>query len=200
MSMTLPAISCAIDYKMTWSVIKDVFAIVATLVGITGAAIGFNQWREIEWAKAEFDLSRRLLTAVFKTRDWYINARRWMTMTSEFPEDYDAATATQTQKCEAYLHMFNTRFKPVRDCAVDLQSLRPEAEALWGAEIIERAGNVLKCCHKLEHAMELYVRGLRNFGGNGEPAENQYESMVYDVPRNITAENPRAKKTSSPGK
>jgi hypothetical protein len=190
MSMTLPTVSCAIDYKVTWSVIKDVFAIVATVVGITGAVIGFNQWREIEWAKAEFDLSRRLLTAVFKTRDWHINSRRWMTMTNEFPEGYNAGTATQTQKREAYLHMFNTRFKTVRDCAVELQSLRPEAEARWGVEIVELAGKVLKCCHRLELAMGFYVRGLGKVGGNGEPAERQYESMVYDIPRNITVETP----------
>jgi len=186
----LPAASCAFDYATTFAVVKDLVVAAGTIFAIYAGVRGFSQWREIEWAKADFDISRRLLTAVFKTRDWLNNSRRWMTLTNEYPDDYDSSTATLKQKRDAHLHMFNNRFGPVRDCAVELQSLRPEAEALWGHEIVELTGNLLVCVRKLETAMGMYVRMIGTYDPSGQGrAEVQFEHMVFDVPLNITAQN-----------
>lgn len=188
--ISLPVASCAFDYATTFSVVKDVVVVLGTIFAIGSGIRGFSQWREIEWSKADFDLSRRLLTAVFTTRDWLIDARRWAVFEHEYPAEYVKADATTAQKRDAYSHMFSNRFKPVRNSAIALQSLRPEAEALWGPDIAKLTGDLLACCHKLDTSMSIYVRLLGTTdprsGANGEL---QFEQVVYDIPKSLDVHN-----------
>ncbi|GLQ50520.1 hypothetical protein ACFFJT_00495 [Dyella flava] len=181
----LPAISCAIDWPGTTAVVKDVVIAAGILLAVYAGLRGFSQWRALEWAKTDLDVGRRLLIATFNTRDCFNSARRWVILESEFPPGYVSDTANVTESRNAHLHMFEKRFKPVRESVVQLQSIRTEAEALWGDEITKLTDALLGCVHELEVGMDMYVRLLGTPApfGHGQP-EAQYEHMVFDLPAN----------------
>jgi len=183
MVVNLPLASCALDYTVTWNVIKDVGVLFGTGFAIYVGWRGFTQWRFIEWAKTDFDVSRRLLTSVFKTRDWFNNARRPMILMGEFPDGYDLSEPSLDKKRDAYFYAFNNRFQPLRDCCVELQSLRCEAEATWDAEIATLVDELLACCKKLETSMGMYVRMIGEYvPSGGRRPEEQFERAVLDIP------------------
>jgi hypothetical protein len=183
----MSAISCAIDWPGTLTFIRDILVSVATVVTVVLACRGFSTWRDVELGKADLELARRLLTTVFRTRDWYATARRPMIMSGEFPEGF-LPDATGQKKHDAYWHMFNNRFKPVQENCVELQPLKCEAEALWGPEVVTRIDRLLMCCRKLQTAMEVT---LNIYASSGSPerleqSARQFDKQLYDSGREIT--------------
>jgi len=143
----------------------------------------------LELGKADLEFSRRLLTNVFRTRDWYANARRPMILAGEFPDGFDT-DGPGKNKHDAYWHMFNNRFKPVQESCVELQSLKCEAEALWGPEVVTCIERLLKCCRSLQSAMEVT---LNIYAASGPPdkleqSARQFEKQLYDFGREITVD------------
>lgn len=128
--------TCAIDWQGTMSFIKDLVVSCAAVFAAFVAYKGINEWRAEESGKADFELARRIGKAVFQLRDLLADARRPLIMGYEFPEAYDSSD--KESQADAYAHLFNSRFLPVRDCVIEIQSLRNEAEALWGKDIVVR--------------------------------------------------------------
>ncbi|GGA29436.1 hypothetical protein GCM10010981_17960 [Dyella nitratireducens] len=167
------------------SVVRDLVIAAGIVLAIYAGARVFSKWRAIEWARTDLDVGRRLLIATFNTRDGFNDARRWEVLESEFPAGYASGTATVAESRNAHLHMFEKRFEPVRKSAVQLRSIRSEAEALWGQEIADLTEALLGCVHELETAMGMYVRLLGTPApyGHAQP-EAQYERVVFDLPAN----------------
>lgn len=185
----MPAVSCVIDWPGTMTFVLDLVVALATVVIVILACRAFSTWREVELGKADFELARRLLTVVFRTRDWYAAARRPVVMPGEFPKGFDP-NATGQEKHDAYMHMFNNRFKPVQESCVELQTLNCEAEALWGPEVVTRIRHVLVCCRKLQTAMEVT---LNIYASSGSPERleqsvRKFDSQLYDYEQEIMSD------------
>ena len=185
----MPSVSCVLDWPGTMTFIRDFIVSLATIIIVVLAYRGFKTWRYVELGKADFELARRLLTVVFSTRDWYAAARRPVIMPGELPKDFDPA-ATGQEKHDAYLHMFNNRFKPVQESCIELQTLNCEAEALWGPEVVARIRHVLVCCRKLQTAMEVTLNIYASSAPPGrlEQSVRKFDSQLYDYEQEIMSD------------
>ena len=160
----LSPMACVIDWPGTASFVRDVIVSIATVVTATVAVKGINKWRAEESGKADFELSRRVGRAAFRLRDVLANARRNIVTAGEFPEGYKAGNADEEEKASAWAHIFEARWTLVRDCAIEIQSLRNEAEALWGREIVGHLGKLLAHVQALRGSMEAYIANERSGG------------------------------------
>ena len=162
----LPKIACEVDWPGTASLFKDVIIAGAAIFTAYVANKGINKWRSEESGKADFELSRRIGKAIFRMRDAMKNARAPFVIASEFPEGYNALRATTAERASAWAHVLNERWAPVRDCAIEIQSLRNEAEALWGSVIIPMLDKLLNIANTLRVAMGSYIQNEHSGGQN----------------------------------
>jgi len=178
----LPEVACAIDWPGTADFFKDIVVSVAAIFTAGVAYRGISKWRSEEAGKADFDLARRVGKSVFRMRDVLADARRAMTFAYEFPENYDPADGPK--QAAAWAHVFNARFEPVRECAIELQSLRNETEALWGGDILVNLNRLVRQATRLQVAMGAYVRNEQALGAhfNGNQGfGDQVRAEVHDM-------------------
>ena len=177
----LPEIACIVDWTATASFFKDVIVSTAAIFTAFVAYKGISKWRSEEAGKADFELSRRVGKAVFRMRDVLNGARNPFTFAHEFPEGYDSNDPSQ--QGAAWAHVFNSRWGPVRDCAIEIQSLRNEAEALWGGAILAPLDRLLHQANTLQVAMGAYARNQQAQGqhfANNRDFGQRIESQVFD--------------------
>jgi hypothetical protein len=178
----LPEVACAVDWPGTANFFKDVIVSGAAAFTAYVAYIGISKWRSEEAGKADFELSRRIGKCVFRMRDVLAGARNPFTFAHEFPDGYDSSD--QSQQGAAWAHVFNKRWEPVRDCAIEIQSLRNEAEALWGAEILGALDRLLHQANTLQVAMGAYARDKQARGqhfANNLDFGRRIEAQVFDA-------------------
>ena len=186
----LPQIACEVDWAATASVVRDVIVSIATMFTAFVAYKGISKWRSEESGKADFELSRRIGKVIFRMRDVLKNARAPFVIASEFPDGYDPLFATASQKASAWAHVFNERWKPVRDCAIEIQTLRNEAEALWGNPIIPILDRLLGLVNTFRVAIGAHISnehaGGQHFGKNPEFGK-RINTQLFDMGNEITA-------------
>lgn len=180
----LPEIACVMDWSATANFFKDAIVSGAAVFTAYVAYKGISKWRNEEAGKADFELSRRIGKSIFRLRDVIANARRNLVTRGEYPEDYQDGNASDDEKGEAWAHLFDARWIPVRDCALEIQSLRNEAEALWGREIVGYLDKVLGHAHTLRGAMGAYV-GNEQSGGEDFKMDSDFgkriRTQVFDT-------------------
>jgi hypothetical protein len=176
----LPQIACHMDWPATASVIRDVIVSIATMFTAFVAYKGISKWRSEESGKADFELSRRIGKVIFRMRDVMRNARAPFVAASEFPDGYNPSNSTNADRASAWAHVFNERWAPVRDCAIEIQSLRNEAEALWGNDIIPMLSKILILTNTLRIAMGAHIQN--------ESAGGQLFTRTPDYGKKIESE------------
>lgn len=163
--------------------LKDLIVSLAAIFTAAVAYFGIHKWRQEEAGKADFELARRVGTAIFRLRDAITAARNPMIWANEFPEDYEPSNLAK--QGAAYAHVFSRRYEPVKKCATELQALSNETEALWGDEITTDINNLLKYPVQLLTSIQMYVRNKYEFGTmfkRNEDFANHIESIVQDIP------------------
>jgi len=153
---------CTVDWLAVVGVTKDVVVAIAAIVTATVACIGISKWRAEESGKADFDLARRLGTAVYRFRDAMAAARHPFIAAGEFPEGKPPGKGKDG--ADAYAHVFNQRFQNVQQSVTDLRALRNEGEALWGTEIAEKLDELLRHAIVLHVAMSAVVSDKASYG------------------------------------
>lgn len=188
---TLPELACVLDWPGTASFFKDIIISGAAVFTAFVAYKGISKWRSEESGKADFELSRRIGKAIFRMRDVMRNARAPFVVASEFPEGYNALNATTAQKASAWAHVFNERWIPVRDCAVEIQTLRNEAEALWGNAVIPMLDKLLGLTNTLRVAMGAYIQNEHAAGdhfGKNPDFGKKIDAQLFDAGNEINAD------------
>ncbi len=107
-------------------------------------------------------------------------------MAYEFPEGYDPSD--KKSQADAYAHLFNERFLPAQGCAIEIQSLRNEAEALWGPEIVPKLDELLRLARSLQVAMAAYVSDKKDYGShfaNNQKFGADIGAKVFDAGNTI---------------
>lgn len=177
--MALPQLACVVDWPGTANFVRDVVVSVATIGATVVGYMGLVKWRNEESGKADFDLARRVGKSVYRMRDVLKDARRPATFGYEYPDTISRDDKSQHGK--VWAHIFNARFEPVRDCAIDIQSLRNEAEALWGPEIVRKLDRLLAQVQRLHVAMGTYVRNEEAQGAHFENNQRFSEMINAEV-------------------
>jgi len=162
--------------------LKDIVVAAAAIFTAWAAYKGIFKWRNEESGKADFELSRRVGKSVFRMRDVLSDARNGFVSAYEFPAGFDLATPRN--EGSAYAHVFDARWQPVKDCALEIQSLRNEAEALWGPPIVQKLDRILSLANQVRTAMVAYVRDKQVSGAhfrNNKDFGKKIETTVFDL-------------------
>jgi hypothetical protein len=175
--------ACTVDWPGVASVAKDVIVAIAAIVTATVACIGISKWREEESGKADFDLARRLGTAVYRFRDALALARRPFIAVSEFPDGKAPVDGSGASEAAAYAHAYNQRFEGVRQSGLEIQALGNEAEALWDKDISGKLDALLHQATLLRVGMTAIVSDKLVYGANfkkNDAFRKKMETRVSD--------------------
>jgi hypothetical protein len=156
----MQGIACVVDWPGAMSFLKDLIVALAAIVTASAAWKGLNRWKLEQTGKVHFEVARQLARATYKFRNAMNDARSVFTSGAEFPEGYSQADHTHEQEAEAWAHVFNNRFNPLRDAALELQTIGLEAEVLWGDDVKQKVGALLQTVGMLRGSMEEYVRRI----------------------------------------
>ena len=177
---------CSIDWGKVFDAIKDVIIACAAMFTAWVAWRGISKWQTEYRAKAYFEGARLVATALYGLRDTLAYARQAMVLTSEYPPGFNGFGNGATANAQCYAHVFANRLKPAAAAAIELQTARHEAEALWGKDARELIDAVLKCVHELRVAMQAFVTNEQHAGADIKTDLNWGDLMmawVFDVTR-----------------
>lgn len=121
-----------------FSVLKD---IVLTLTAITGAIVavkGLSTWKRQINGQAEYNLSKNLLTNLFKYRDTISNIRHpFMSSREQTPPPDEERQKMTPEQIRHYgtFKAYDARWNKLAEVRPQIYANMIEAEALWGDEI-----------------------------------------------------------------
>lgn len=148
------------------AVVKDVIVALAAIVAAVVAVVGVKQWRQELRGKAHFDAARNLIRAAYRLRDELRKCRAPLVRASEFPVWYWSDAPNNRTEAEAYAHVYENRFGPVREALRDFEAQALEAETLWGAKVGNPIEHLKGCVTTLWTAMEAAIDDKRAKGEN----------------------------------
>ena len=149
---------------MAWAdvitIIKDVVISGAAIATAYAAVTGLNKWSSELKGKANFDVARDLLRAVYKIRNEVEFCRSPMIFAHEFPDWYRGSLGKHDddEVGKAWGHAYRVRFVPVADAVSEFDLKTLEAEVLWGQQIKEKSQELRQLVRNLQVAMEAVVR------------------------------------------
>ena len=140
------------------AVLKDVVVAVAAATTAVVAVLGLTRWKRELTGKAEYEVARVLIRAVYKVREELANARATFVSAHEFPTDYPGPDKTTVeQEAQAWGSVFQRRWEPLQVAMQELDSATLEAEALWGVDVRTKTDALRSCVQSLFVSMESFV-------------------------------------------
>jgi len=145
-----------------WSLTKDVFSIVGTI--ISGAAVavafyfgreGLDTWRRQLRGAADHDLARRLLIELYKLRDALQRARSpgfFSFESGPFDDEVESKDPAQAN-FDVQARTYRRRLTAMDDARNPLKATMLEAEAVWGVALKV----LMESVFKLEREFVTYV-------------------------------------------
>lgn len=157
---------------ITISVIKDIVLSGAAITTAYVAYAGVEKWKAELTGKANFEVARTLIRSIYKLRDEIGYSRSAFIFAYEFPEGAQGGLAnlSSEEKGQAWAHVYGNRWEPVGKALQDFDSETIEAEALWGAEIKEKAQVLRRLARELQLSMEAVIQ---NEYSNNEDFEDR---------------------------
>jgi len=176
---------CSVDWPKAIGVFKDLVLAAAATVTAIAAVRGISKWRAEEQGKADFDLARRALGAIFRFQTSFQRARSAFTDASEFPGGYVPVETDPAVDGAAWKHVMEARLAKVYVNLTELDGITQEMDALWGDGARSNVDRLFGCYSTLRASMHMYVQdqyqGGRIFTHN--PSEREkVESHVWDMP------------------
>lgn len=163
------------------SIVKDVVLACAGAITAIVAILGLKNWSRELRGRAEFDAARSLIRSMYRLRDEIQSSRSPFISGHEFPEDYGLPGArTSEQEAQAWAHVYNNRWKPVREAVLDFESHVLEAEALWGRDVREKADGLRQCAINLQVAMEAVIDDKAH-GGENFSSDKQFGKDMRSI-------------------
>jgi len=168
---------------------KDIILAVAAIIGASVAIKGLSTWKRQLSGQSQYELSRRILVALFRYRDAINGVRNTMFLSYEIPqppnEEVDKMSPDQISfygTSKAY----ESRWGKVQEQRTVLYADLLEAEAIWGTEFKE----LFKVIFNLEHELRMAItRHLRiKDPATDEDAKNA-ELKIKNKNRNVLDRN-----------
>lgn len=141
------------------SSLVDILANFATAGAAIAAAIvavlGLRAWRVQLHGKAEYQLARRLLRAVYRVRDKIQAVRAPVMLGGEIAAAIEHAGRDPKEVSEEEKGVlgYELRWQAVTEAWSDLDVERLEAEVLWGEDIVNRLRKLRECTGLLYGAL-----------------------------------------------
>ncbi|NRP10099.1 hypothetical protein XMD509_001208 [Marinobacterium sp. xm-d-509] len=177
------------------TIVKDI--VVALAAGITAivAYKGINKWQSELHGKAEFEVARDLMRATYKLRDELAYCRSPFVSSNEFPENYNSSeSVSNKENADAWAHVYSKRWNPVGDAIRQFDMAVLEAEALWGADIKNKAMELRQCAHTLHIDIDAFIADKLHGGQDFENKDfaEKVRSSLNDI--KLGDENPLTKR------
>lgn len=163
-------------------IINSVSAI-GTIIIATVAYKGYNRWQSEIKGRANFDLARSLLGAVYHLRDEIAQCRNPFRAAHEYPDDFDPLkdnVGVKKDKAERFIY-FN-RFKSVQDSWDKFNSYASEAEVLWSDDLKKNVMVLNKCVIELSIHIKAWLGQKHYFQKN--PNKGEKYKRVIEAPLN----------------
>lgn len=162
-----------------FSILKDV--IIAGAAGTTAfiAYMGLDKWQKELRGKANFEVARELIKALYKLRDELSYCRSPFVSASEFPDNYYNVTTekrSNEDEGQAYAHVYSKRWEPVGKAIQDFDAYLLEAEALWGPTIKEKAKELRQCVKNLRVDIEAFINN--KYSGGEDFQDKEYAKEI----------------------
>lgn len=162
------------------------------MAAITGAYIaikGLGTWRRQLKGQSEYDLSRRILVALFTYRDAIDGVRHPMMFTAEMPYP-DEGRAKHMSDKEIHHHgkakAYHLRLGKVKNARKSLYTDLLEAEALWDNEL----NKLFQTLYELEQELVSKVRNHLVVANPGGDAKHKKKTAQIDSQtRNVLHDN-----------
>jgi hypothetical protein len=169
---------------------KDVVTAAAAIAAAAVAAMGLKAWRRQLLGHAEYELSRRLLRAVYRARDELHAVRNPLILASEFTaalqsDEHKPSGDPPISFEDREAAVYGERWKRLASALSDLQVEVTEAEVLWGRSIVERLKPLRECVSVLYTNLTSFLRRGRR-GSGAEPAAEierieRIERIIYKI-------------------
>ena len=152
-----------------WSLTKDVFSIIGTIISGAAVAVAYlfgreglhTWWRQLR-GSADHDLARRLLIELYKHRDEIQRARSPAIFSFEgVPFEGEVVSEDQKQASYAFTaRAYRRRLTAMDDSRNPLQATMLEAEAIWGPDFKGLMEHVFKLEREFVICVRLYLMSI----------------------------------------
>lgn len=156
---------CLTVTDVEWGVTKDVFSIVGTIFSVIGVGLaayigisGLATWRRQTKGTADHELARRILIALYGYRDAIRKVRNPMVLAFEMEpgKDEKPDDDPKLKNINENRRVYSRRFESLGQSKNPLSVALVEAEAVWGAELLDRMSGLFK----LERELFSHVRSF----------------------------------------
>jgi hypothetical protein len=144
------------------SEIKDIIVGLAAIIGAVSALIGLQAWRRQLRGNTHYEVARRLLKAIYKTKRFIQQVRNPVIPAIE---SYQAIIAKQVEgtfkdidyEGKVAEAVYAIRWEKLMAIAVELDLELIEAEVLWGKDIRDKVFDLYKSIHELRYAIDRHI-------------------------------------------
>lgn len=135
---------------MDLQTIKDLILTITPVAAVLIALVGLSTWRRSLKGSHDFELSRRLLLSVYKSRDGLRAAR------NSFLQIVESDKGRSDWEASAY----ERRWKYVAEPMIELRAAILESEVSWGEEFKEEIKGLNALVVKLSIAIRHYLQSM----------------------------------------
>lgn len=155
------------------AIFNDIVTGVSAAVVAILAAFGLNTWKVQLRGTAEYELARRVLRAVLRTRDRVALTRSRFVSAGEMELAFKASGETVPVNAEEarrrqYELAIDARWRFLVSAASELEAEILEAEVLWGAPCVDAGLELRKLVWRLGNAIEEHLHEQRSPPPRGE--------------------------------
>ncbi|CAI8797296.1 Transmembrane protein [Pseudomonas jessenii] len=167
-----------------WSLTKDVFTIVGTLVSAAGVGLAFYvglaglaTWRKQLRGTAHHELARKALVELYRFRESVERARSPVMMRAEMDLDpqEDVDLSSRERGYLRHYAGYQRRFEAVFAARAPIEATLLESEALWDKELHELFEPLFKLQHELKNYVEFW------FMASDPREDDAYKAAHWDA-------------------
>lgn len=158
------------------SVSNNIIITLGAIITVILAIMGLNAWKKQMKGKTDYEVARRYLRSVYKTREAIKYVRNPAISVGEMEKSLeesglkDNKNLTEHQKTN--WAVYDARWKKVTEAKTEMDLESFEAEVSWGRDIILTQKDLDTLIRKLYATVSMFLRG---YGGDKE------DKLIYDI-------------------
>ena len=160
------------------TIVTSTITAVAAGVGAWVAVSGIQAWKKQLKGKTDYELARRYLRAVYKTRDAIKFVRNPFVSIEEIDKAAKEKNVSSTSIDDGGIRgVYSRRWDKVVEAGSDLSVELLEAEVSWGKGALEIEKDFDVCRRKLFADLKIFLSFGLNLGKRPDPKEH----IIYDM-------------------
>lgn len=135
------------------SILSDVLVAICAVATFIIACFGLSIWKKELQGWTSYELARRIMITVIKIRKALTRARFDLLNDDEFPKGFVLKEGEiKKEDGDAFLHLYDHRWKPIEELLTELEADKIEASILWQWEDTYVIDNLISHVKEYRHA------------------------------------------------